>query len=281
MRAILLAGILFVVAAKPVAAAEPADRITVTASGRALAKLDIVEVRGTVSGTATLAADALKKFRDNRRRAITALEGLKLKGLTIEGNGPIVAVNNPNANLQAIMNGNAVPNLPSNVAVSEVLSVRLSPIDEKKNEEILNLIAKIIDSAKDAGMQVGPAVTNFNANINFNFDTQSDTRSELARFRSSRLEEARRTAVREAMQAARQKAAELAESSHARLGELASVREVASPSTVGTGNFFAVYSMVGNEGVERSETELGSSAVLKPIPVTVVLEAQFAVERNK
>ena len=111
-----------------------------------------LEVRPTVSGRRTLAADALRKYRDNRRRAIDAFGRLKLKGFTIEGNGAVVGTVIPNANRQGVVfnfGQNQAPNQPTNVVVSEVLTMRLAPIDRLKNEEILNLIAKILDTAKD------------------------------------------------------------------------------------------------------------------------------------
>ncbi len=46
--------------------------------------LSSVEITATVSGDAELAADATVKYRDTSRRALEALNGLKIAGLTVE-----------------------------------------------------------------------------------------------------------------------------------------------------------------------------------------------------
>lgn len=45
-----------------------------------------------------MAADALKKFHDNRRRAIEAIKKLKLENLSVEGGGLSMTSASANAN---------------------------------------------------------------------------------------------------------------------------------------------------------------------------------------
>ena len=81
-----------------VAAADEFDHITVTASGQASIKPDVAEVRAAVTGSAAMAADALKKFHDNRRRAVEAIKKLKLENLSVEGGGLSMTSTSANAN---------------------------------------------------------------------------------------------------------------------------------------------------------------------------------------
>src|SRR4051812_36487033 len=67
------------------------EGISVAGSGEVKAKPTTVELNATVSGDAELAADAIVKYRDARRRAVEALNGLKLEGLKVEGGGFSVA----------------------------------------------------------------------------------------------------------------------------------------------------------------------------------------------
>ena len=93
----------------PAVRAEDASGITVSGSGKASAKPTSVEIPCIVSGDAELTADAIVKYRDARKRAVDAIQGLKIAGLTVESKGYSVrdyvdAV----AQQQAMMRGQAV-----------------------------------------------------------------------------------------------------------------------------------------------------------------------------
>jgi uncharacterized protein YggE len=110
----------------------------------------------------------------------------------------------------------------------------------------------------------------------------TDQKAYLARFHCTRLEEARRAAVRDAMKLARQKAEELAELSHARLAGPASVHEVIAPSSGSSTRMAVLSSMVsGGDSSDLVDGDARSSPTLKPIPITAVVEVQFATERSK
>src|SRR5688500_17476835 len=73
--------------APPQAAAAAARTITVAGTGQAKAKPTQVEFSATVSGEAELASDAIVKHRDTKRRALKAIEGLKLPALSTTSKG--------------------------------------------------------------------------------------------------------------------------------------------------------------------------------------------------
>lgn len=249
------------------AGADEIDRITVTAAGSASAKPDVAEVRASVSGTAAMAADAFKKFRDNRRRAVEAIKKLKLDNLTVEGGGLSMTATSANAQRMAQMfGGNQNAGTPGHVTVTENLLIRLASIDRMKEGEPAKAVTTIIDAAKDAGLTLGGGAGGLQA--------------ELVRFRSTKLEDARAAAVQSAMQSARRKAEALAVLSNSKIVRIISSREVApSPSANSTNpmsNWFMMMAMAEMGASGSGETDESASAELKPIPISVTIEVQFA-----
>lgn len=267
MRAVVLAVAISVTGLAAASAADDVDRITVTASGTASVKPDVAEVRASVSANAAMAADALRKFQDNRRRAIEAIKKLKLENLAIEGGGVSMSSANQNANRMAMMfGGNQNAATPGHVTVTEKLVLRLSSIDRLKDGESAKAVTTLIDAAKDAGLTIGG----------------SGMQSDLVRFRSTKLDEARQAAVQNAMQSARHKAETLANLSKARLTRILTSREIALPVAASSNpamqNAF-VSMMLAEMGMSSSgDSDEASSAEYKPIPVSITVEVQFGAE---
>src|SRR2546423_1681559 len=102
--------------------------ITVSGSGTVKSKPTEVEIGAIVSGEAELTNDAMVKYRDAKKRAVAAIEGLKVKDLTVESNG--VSVNqalDPNAQ-QMMMNGRAANIGKPKVQASESLKIVLKGV---------------------------------------------------------------------------------------------------------------------------------------------------------
>ncbi len=269
MRAVILSLALILVGCAVASAADDGDRITVTASGTASIKPDVAEVHASVSGTAAMAADALRKFQDNRRRAIESIKKLKLENLTIEGGGVSMS-SAGQANRMAMMLGNNQnAGTPGHVTVTEKLVLRLSSIDRLKEGEPAKAVTTVIDAAKDAGLTIGG----------------SGLQSELVRFRSTKLDETRKAAVESAMQSARRKAETLANLSKAHITRILTSREIALPAAAnnnaGAQNMFmsiAFAEMGMSGGGDADET---SSAEFKPIPINVTIEVQFGADGGR
>src|SRR6476661_6912735 len=87
MRETTFAMIAAVMLAAPSPAAETNRGIAVAGTGESKGKPSIVELSGTVTGEAELASDAITKYRDNRQRAIDAMDNLKIEGLKVTGSG--------------------------------------------------------------------------------------------------------------------------------------------------------------------------------------------------
>jgi len=268
MRPAFLALALFAVGVGSAPAADEFDRISVTASGKASVRPDIAEVRASVTGTSALAADALKKFRDNRRRAIEAIKKLKFDNLSIDGGGLSMSSANANANRMAQMfGGNQNAGTPGHVSVTENLVLRLSSIDRMKEGEPAKAVTTLIDAAKDAGLTLGGGASN-------------GMQSELVRFRSTKLDDARDAAVQSAMQSARRKADALAALSKAKIVRIVSSREIAPAQAASSGsgmsNWYMSLLMAQLGASGEGEPDESASNEFKPIPVNVTVEVQFA-----
>ena len=267
MRAVIIALSLIALGGGIAAAADEIDRITVTAAGTASVQPDVAEVRASVTGSAAMAADALKKFRDNRRRAIEAIKKLKLDNLSVEAGG--ISMSSTNANAQRVVQmfgGNQNAGTPGHVTVTENLVIRLSSIDRMKEGEPAKAVTAMIDAAKDAGLTLGGGA--------------GGMQSDLVRFRSTKLEDARAAAVQSAMQSARRKADALAAQSKAKIVRVVSSREIApapaASSNSGMPNWFMMMAMSEMGASGSGEPDEAASNELKPIPVNVTIEVQFA-----
>jgi uncharacterized protein YggE len=247
-------------------AAEARGKITVEAAGTISVKPDVAEIRTAVAGNATLAADAVKKFRHNRRRAFELLNKLEVKGLVVEGRGPVITSVAVNNNQQA---GGVFVNFNLNVAgqanqqatgmnCTESLVVRLPQIDRMKDEDVISAIVKVLDACKDAGMTVASV-----------------------QFKSTQMESNKAAAVRAAVQAARQKAELLASLAQARVGPVVSIQET-SPAPSGLENL-AQQAADSDENLAANglNIQVSSSSPLTAIVVRATVNVEFALERGK
>ena len=143
-----------------VAAEPPQGKISVNGIGTAEIKPDVAEVHTSVVGNATLAADAIKKYRENRRRQFELLHKSDVKGLVVEGRGPLVTsvtTNNNQQNGAVFFNFNGAGQAnPQAVGMNctESLVIRVPQIDRMKHEDVIDAVVKILDVCKDAGMIV-------------------------------------------------------------------------------------------------------------------------------
>lgn len=277
MRVITSVLVLATVCFGSVRGEETAERITVTASGKASIMPDVAEVRASVSGNAAMAADALRKFRDNRRRAVEAIKKLKLDNLSIEPGGLSMTSTNANApRMMQMFGANQNVGTPGHVTVTENLLLRLSSIDRMKEGEPPGAVSTLIDAAKDAGMTLGGGGAGGGGGL----------QSELVRFRSTKLDDAHAAAVQSAMATARKQAESLAALSKAKIVRIASVREVVAPlmpsaNSGGMSNWVVQMAMSELGGGSAAEADESTSSDLKPIRVNVVIEVQFAVAGAK
>jgi uncharacterized protein YggE len=247
-------------------AAEPMRGIAVAGTGESKGKPSIVELSGTVTGEAELASDAITKYRDNRQRAVDAMDNLKIEGLKVTGSG--VSINSalsPQA-MQQIMNGMGTSGTGNaRLQVSEPLKITIEGVDKMSTEDLLGMLVRIVDAGKDAGIAIGPAV-DYQQMYNYGRMNQNQG---LARFRMADVKDLRAAAYTAAIKDAREQAERLAALSGVKLGRVTSVREGAAPQT----NVNVVYYQP-----PATEEEKYTTSKLEDITVKIVLQVEFEIQ---
>lgn len=269
--------VLTLAAAASSAIAAEVSGIAVVAKGTARARPSVVELTGTVSGEAELAADAITKFRGNRQRAVEAIEGLEIEGLTIQGKGISFNSSVSQAQLQAMMMGGMAEQNTGNekLTVSEPLVIRLEGVAQMETEPLLETLVKIIDAGKDAGIVIGAQPAN---PLMYQYSRQQS--APLALFKLEDVNRLKQQAYEEAMQQARAQAERLAELAGAKVGPVTSIREIDPESegeSAAVDSYWAMmFQMMNEEGDKKF-----SSSDLKEIPVPVTLRVEFAIVNGK
>jgi uncharacterized protein YggE len=270
----LLATCLAVLAASSMAATVLADEgILVRGTGSATGRPSQIEMSATLSGEAELAADAMVKFHDAKRRALAAIAGLKDPDLSVESGGVSVG-SGTDANTQMMMmQGMAVPNTPQKVRLTETSRIVLIHTDKLEPEEMLSKVLKILDVAKDSGFQIGPApARNY---YEMQIRAQQGDGSATVSFKLPDTSALRDRAYKAAIDDAKAKAQRLAELSGAKLGRIISVHDegVGSSDSENASMVRYVYGMrAGKEGEERSIAGSNSGDLTLGASLTVQFE---------
>jgi uncharacterized protein YggE len=265
-RAVCLLFLAAALSERSVAAEAPRGKITVNGTGTTEVKPDVAEVHTSVTANASLAADAVKKFRENRRRAFELLHKLAIQGLDIDGRGPMIASVSANNNQQggAVMfnfNVNGVAGQaaaqPTGMNCSESLVIRVPRIDRLKDEEAINAVVQVVDACKDGGLVI-----------------------ETVQFKSTQLEANKATAIRSAVDAAREKAKLLAGLSHASVGPVLSIQETVATS--GLENLAQTLSDSSGDSISMNglNIQASSSTPLAKITVRAAVTVEFSLEKG-
>jgi uncharacterized protein YggE len=258
------------------AAAEEGPGITVSEIGVVEAMPDIIELTTTIEGNAELAGDAVKKYHDNKRRVIEALNGLKIQGMTVVGSGLSVNSGTPANPMAAFQPGQAnQPKIGDKVAVQERLTITLSGIDTTGADNILQSVTRILDVAKDAGGAFGSGPKSM-----IEIQLSGAKPGPLATFKLSKTDLPRQQAYEAALKQARAKAGRLAQLAGVELGDVVSIRETAPvpKGDTGGGPMAAYLALIGGSSNHKPEY---TSAELQSIPVSVSLSVQFDIVKKK
>lgn len=249
------------------------EGITVVGTGTVQVKPNAIEITGVVSGEAELAGDALVKYRDNKRRAVAAIEALKIDGVAAEGTGfAINSTSLANAYQQVVFGGQQPQTTAPKITVSEPLLVTIKNIESLNEEEIVKRIIRVIDAGKDAGLNISGGPTDRNSQI-LRMQMGIPSEQGLATFKLIGAGEARKRAYEEAMKSAKANAQRLAELAGVKLGKVASVTEQNNPNA----NRQVVY-MYNLGGDSESNEPTYQSGSFKNIPVNVILAVRFEIQ---
>jgi len=251
------------------------EGFTVTGKGHVMARPDAVEIDLSVSSSSELSADAIVKYRDARRKLRDAFAALKLKNIAIEERG--LLVDQKGMGYSPYFFGGYQPNQrnKTEVQLSRKLVVRGLDIRKMDEDAVLQLVAKLLDVAQDAGGQVGlsPDESNY-----YSWRYGMMMGSSLVRFVVDDFDALQERAYERAIADARARAERLARLSKVELGPIVAIREVVVPGESGENQHDSPYYYRPPQpsGDERPRKRLETTK-FQEIPVRVELLVRFEV----
>jgi uncharacterized protein len=251
------------------------DGFAVVGKGTAAAKPNRLEIELEVSAASELSADAIVKYRDAKKRLQDAFSTLKMSHVVVEERGLLVdekgqAFNPYYMDMPPARKGKV------EVQLKRKLVVSVSNIRTLDEEALLQLVAKLLDVAQDAGGKIGGG-SDFNP-----YYSRFNQGGKLVRFILDDFEALEEKAYGEAIADARVKAARLAKLSGVELGRVAGIRELSVPGDkappMGMGVFY--YGGSGNATDEEVPRKRLEASRFQEIPVRVELQVRFDLARS-
>jgi uncharacterized protein YggE len=200
------------------------DGFTVAGKGSAAARPNRLEIELEVSAASELTADAIVKYRDAKNRIQEAFTALKMGNVSVEEKSLLVdqktAAFNP-----YFMDTPPARRGKVEVQLSRKLVVVCTKIRDLDEEALLQLVARLLDVAQDAGGKVGGS-QNMSYYYYYGYDRPQ---AGLVRFILDDFDQLQDQAYEAAITDARAKAGRLARLSGVELGKVIGVREVSIP----------------------------------------------------
>lgn len=257
---------------EPQAGSGDSGGITVTGVGEVLGAPTSVEIDVRATGSAELTADALVKYRDSKRRTLEAFGNLKLAALKTDVHSMTVTNTTPGQQQQVIFPGGQQPTTKSTVEIASTIRVTLQDMKNLAEDEIMETIARLLDTAKDAGAVVGdPEAAN-----RARYYGQSMNVS-LATFVLDNVSALREQAYQQAIAETRERATRLAELAGVKIGAVLSIQELAAPTDSQQQVAYYPWQQPSG-GNDRDKLRIRSPQYNK-IPVRVNLMVRFAIAK--
>ena len=252
------------------------EGITVAGAGQAKAKPTVVEINATVAGEAELAADAVVKYRDAKKKAIAALLALKIPSLSIESNGYSVGDAADPSQQAAVLQGRGGAAGKQKVQVTEQLRLVLKDADKLNNDALMDTVLKVLDAGRDAGLTIGPPALSGYAQM-IQMQMGGGQGQSLVAFKIADPGAIREEAYRQAMADAKAKAEHLASLAGVKLGRILSVQEGAAPKGQDNNNYLAMIMAMSGMGSSNDQDPMSTN--LSEIPLKVALTVQFEIAK--
>jgi uncharacterized protein len=251
------------------AAAGNIEGINVTGKGSVSARPNRLEIDLEVSASSELTADAIVKYRDAKKRLQEAFAALKLDNVTVEERGLLVDQKGAQVNPYFF---DGMPNRRSKVEVqlSRKLVVKCSDIRKMDEEAVLQLVARLLDVAQDAGGRVGES-----QDFSPYYYRYERNATGLVRFILDDYDKIEEEAYAKAVADAEARAQRLAKLSRVKLGPVTAIREASSSSSSSS----PFYYEMNNKEDEPVHKRLESKR-FQEIPVRVELLVRFDVAAN-
>ena len=211
------------------------------------------------------------KYRDAKKRLQDAFSTLKMSNVAVEERGLLVDQKGQAFN-PYYMDTPPARKGKVEVQLKRKLVVSVSNIRSMDEEALLQLVAKLLDVAQDAGGKVGGG-----SDFNPYYYRYNQRGGQLVRFVLDDFDALQEKAYGEAIADARAKATRLAKLCGVELGRVAGIREVVVPgekaSAMGMGYYYDMPASTGtDEEVPRKRLE---SSKFQEIPVRVELQVRF------
>lgn len=252
-----VAGAISLVSAQD-AATFSGNTISVQARAKVTLPPRVAEITGIIHVESEFAGDALTKYQAAKQSTLEAINKLAIPNLKIETTGFAIGPAASESSTQAMLNrARGVAAEPPKVTVQETIRIRLESIHKIERNDLVTLLAKIFDTAKQAGVHFGPSPTANRSPISR--DEYQGYAMYLIDDTSLLREEAEAIALRNA----RSRAEKLALAAGCRLGEIRAVREMQRTSELLLG---------AGRGIPLDQT-----AKLEDIEVTAHLDVSFVL----
>jgi uncharacterized protein YggE len=261
----------------PAAASAAEDMgITVGGAGTVKGHPAVVEIGARISGEGELAGDASVKFHDTKKKAIAALDALKDPNLSVEFEGPSVAMaTDPAAQMRAMQGIAGTDAGKQKIQISEQARLVLKVPEGAEADKLLATVLKIIDAGKDAGLQMGPPPGNF---LQMQIRAQTGQGDQgIAVFKIPDKSAIEGQAYEKAIADAKSKAERLAKLAGVKLGPVMSVQsEDVAPAKGGQSMIAELYGMGAGSAAEGDNKEVEAPS-FGEIPVTARVVVKFAI----
>jgi uncharacterized protein YggE len=247
------------------------DGFTVTGKGATASKPNRLEIDLEISASSEMTSDVIVKYRDAKKRLQEAFAALKMGNVAVEERALAVdqkgQVFNP-----YMMDTPPARKGKVEVQLSRKLVVNCTNIKDMDEEALLQLVARLLDVAQDAGAKVGGG-GDFNP-YSWRYGANNTA---LVRFILDDFDPLMDKAYQEAITDARSRAVRLAKLSGVELGPVAGVREVLIPGEKSQGNSspYFYYDTSSSNDDEMPRKQLVSSK-FQEIPIKVELQVRFA-----
>jgi uncharacterized protein len=232
---------------------------TVAGKGAAAGKPNRLEIDLEVTAASELSSDAIVKYRDAKKRLQDAFAALKLGNVTVEERGLLVDQKGQAFN-PYYMDAPPARRGKIEVQLTRKLVVTCSNIRDLDEEAVLQLVAKLLDVAQDAGGKIGGQNDMMAYYYYGGYNRQT---TGLVRFILDDFTALEERAYGEAVADARAKGGRLAKLSGVELGPVVGVREIVVPGEKAS---------VAEDEMPRKRLE---SARFQEIPVRVELQVRF------
>ena len=237
----------------------------------------------SANGSAELASDAIVKYQDSVRRTTEAFNELKMKNLKLVPGGLSYkesAGGAANVGMAAIT-GRGAPAGKPKVEVSQVFRLSLRGIDQLSEQELMETIAKILDTAKDSGAAQNASPKSGMAQIMIASMGGSGAGQSPVTFIYEDGNEVRQKAYEKAFADAQANASRLAGVAHVKLGPVLNIEELATSAGDKSTNaqMTMIKTMYGLDSEGKDEDSTGiSDDEFGEIPVRVNLRVRFGIE---